>query len=262
MNETELKMLDILKQLRDEHGVFSVKSEFEAEGSRTEDLVRLNEIVYRADMKNCIKIGGCEAVRDLDQCLLLGASAIMAPMIETPFAMSKFKSAASKFYGANIKNIEWIINAETKTCLNNFDDILNSGAGFLNTITVGRDDLSGSYGLPRSEINNDFMFEKTKEFAIKARNKGLIVDFGGSITEKAIPFICRMYPYIDKFETRKIIFTAEKDENKIRKGIILATKFETLYLINKCNFYGSKAIEDKERLEMMENRLKDADICI
>lgn len=33
-------------------------------------------------------------MRDLDQCKLLGASGIMAPMIESPFALQKFANAA------------------------------------------------------------------------------------------------------------------------------------------------------------------------
>jgi len=258
MNETELKMLDILKELRDEHNVLAIKAEFEAEGSRTDELVKLNEIVYRADMKVFIKIGGCEAVRDLDQCMLLGASGIMAPMIETPFAMHKFKGAATKVYGDRIKDIEWIINAETKTCVGNFEDIMKEGEGFLNTASVGRVDLSGSYGLPRSEINKDFMFEQTKNLAVTTRSKGLIVNFGGGISFEAIPFIQNMYPYIDKFETRKVVFKAEKDEKKLKMGIFKAMEFETAYLKNKCEFYGRMANEDKERLNMMEKRIVEA----
>lgn len=78
MNATEKKMLNILKKLRENYGVLAIKAEFEAEGSRTDELVMLNEVVFRADMKLFIKIGGCEAIRDLDQCRMLGASGIMA----------------------------------------------------------------------------------------------------------------------------------------------------------------------------------------
>ena len=172
MNNTERQMLDILKYLKEEHDIIAIKAEFEAEGSRTDELVMLNEIIFRADMKLYIKIGGCEAVRDIDQCKLLGASGIMAPMIESPFAMSKFKNAAKKVYGDNWKDIEWIINAETKTCHENLDDIFEEGKDFLSTVSIGRVDLSASMGLTRAEINSDQMFGVTQDIAKRAKEAG------------------------------------------------------------------------------------------
>lgn len=258
MNKTENRMLDILLELKNEYNVLAIKAEFEAEGSRTDELVKLNEIVFRANMNLVIKIGGCEAVRDLDQCRLLGASGIMAPMIETPYAMEKFMSAAQKVYGDDIKDIEWIINAETKTCRANFDDILRVGKGFLNTVSIGRVDLSGSMGLPRSVINGDEIYEATKDLAMRAKDSGCIVNFGGGISLEAIPFIINMFPLINKFETRKVVFKASKDEQQLRTAILKAMEFEILYLQNKCDFYGRMANEDMARMEMLKVRFETA----
>ena len=82
---------DKLKILKEEYGVLSIKAEFEAEGTRKDELIILREFVYEANLGMIIKIGGCEAVRDLEECKLLDATGVMAPMIETPFAMQKFK---------------------------------------------------------------------------------------------------------------------------------------------------------------------------
>src|SRR5665647_1812234 len=144
MNLTEKRMLELLRDLRDNHGVLAIKAEFEAEGSRMDELVKLNEIVFRADMDLFIKIGGCEAVRDLDQCRLLGATGIMAPMIETKFAMSKFISAIRKVFSKEeIEDIKFIINTETITCFENIDEILGvEGIELVHSIAVGRVDLS------------------------------------------------------------------------------------------------------------------------
>ena len=258
MNCIERKMLEILKSLRDDHGVLAVKAEFEAEGSRTDELVQLNEIVYRADMNLYIKIGGCEAVRDLDQCMLLGATGIMAPMIETPFAMQKFVNAAKKVYGDAVGDIEWIINAETKTCRANYDEILREGEGFLNVVSIGRVDLSASMGLTRKEINGDTVFEAAKDFATRAKAKGLTVNFGGGISFDAIPFIQQMYGLADRFETRKIVFAMDQDAKRLQAGILKAMEFETLYLENKCGFYDKMANEDRARLGMLQERLEAA----
>lgn len=258
MNNTEKKMLDILKCLKEEHDVIAIKAEFEAEGSRTDELVMLNEIIFRADMKLYIKIGGCEAVRDLDQCRLLGASGIMAPMIESSFAMTKFINAARKVYGNEWENIEWIINAETVLCHQNLDSILEVSKGFLSTVSIGRVDLSSSMGLSRSEINGDEVFNKAHDIALRSKAMGYKVNFGGGISFDAIPFIQRMYPNNDRFETRKVVFHSSNDEKVLKSGILKAMEFETLYLKNKCEYYDRMAIEDQERLKMMAQRLKAA----
>ncbi len=256
MNATEKRMLDLLKSLKNDHNVLAVKAEFEAEGSRTDELVKLNEIVFRADMNLFIKIGGCEAVRDLDQCRLLGASGIMAPMIETPFAMKKFVGAAKKVYGDEINSVEWIINAETKTCRQNFDEILNEGKGFLNTISIGRVDLSSSMGLTRDVINGQEVLEASQFFAKKAKAAGVVVGFGGGISFDAIDFIKSMKGLVEKFETRKIVFKYDDNEDRLKAGILKAMEFEVLYLKNKCDFYDRMANEDRARMKMLTERLE------
>lgn len=256
MNKKEIKMLEILKELKSEHNVLAVKAEFEAEGSRTDELIRLNEIVFRADMKLFIKIGGCEAVRDLDQCRLLGANGIMAPMIETPFAMKKFVGAAKKVYGSELNDVEWIINAETKTCKENFDEILLEGKGFLNTISIGRVDLSASMGLTRAFINGKDVLDYTKFFAQKAKNAGIIAGFGGGISFDTIDFIKEMKGLIQKFETRKIVFKYDDNKERLKSGILKAMEFEVLYLQNKCDFYNKMADEDKLRMQMLLERFE------
>ncbi|MBQ8951836.1 MAG: hypothetical protein IJ065_11915 [Eubacterium sp.] len=258
MNSTEKKMLEILRYLKNEHDVIAIKAEFEAEGSRTDELVMLNEIIFRADMKLYIKIGGCEAVRDLDQCRLLGASGIMAPMIESPFAMKKFKNAAKKVYGNDWKDVEWIINAETVTCHDKLDEILDEAKDFLSTVSIGRVDLSSSMGLSRDEINGDKVYEAASDIAVRSKEKGFLVNFGGGISFNAIPFIQKMYPKNDRFETRKVVFHATDDEEKLKDGILKAMEFETLYLKNKCEYYDRMAVEDQERLKMMAERLEIA----
>ena len=254
MNANEKRMLDILKDLKENYGVLAVKAEFEAEGSRLDELIMLNEVVYRADMNLFIKIGGCEAVRDLDQCKLLGAAGIMAPMIETPFAMKKFVGAAKKVYGDKCRDIEWIINTETKTCRENFDAILKEGEGFLNTIAIGRVDLSASMGLERKDINSDVMFDAVYDFATRAKKNGIVVGVGGGVSLETVSFLHKMKDYVDKFETRKVVFKMSDNESMLKKGLVSAMEFEMLYLKNKCEFYGEMAKEDQERVKMLEKR--------
>lgn len=247
-------MLEILKKLKEDFGVFAIKSEFEAEGTRTDELVRLNELIFRAGLKSYVKIGGCEAVRDIDQCKLLGAEGVMAPMIESPFAMKKFVQAFKKVFGDGA-GITTIINIETKTAFENLDGILEEAEGFLDDVVVGRVDLSASLGLTRSDINNDEMLGYVKTICEKAVAHGLKAAVGGGISAEAIDFVEKLGNSVSRCETRKIVFPVEIVRGNYRNAFHLAQEFEVLYLKNKCEFYSAMANEDAERVKMLEKRL-------
>lgn len=255
MNREEQRMLDSLLELKEEYGVYGIKAEFEAEGARMDELISLRELILRADLKFITKIGGCEAVHDMQQCKILGATGVMAPMIETPFAMSKFVTAAQRVYGDQIDTVEWIINAETKTCHANYDGILEAGKGLLNAVTVGRSDLSASMGIDRKDIESKPVFDATRDLLQKSRNAGHVTNFGGNIGIESIPFIQGMSDVADRFETRKVVITMDNDENRLRKAIHRALNFELLWLLNKRNYYTRLSAEDEARIERMRNQL-------
>lgn len=255
MNREEQKMLDSLLELKEVYGVYAIKAEFEAEGARMDELIQLRELILRADLKFITKIGGCEAVHDLQQCKLLGATGVMAPMIETPFAMSKFVGAAKRVYGDELNTVEWIINAETKTCLSNYDAILEAGKGFLNAVTVGRSDLSASMDIERKDIETQPVFDATRTLLEKSRKAGCTTNFGGNIGKESIPFILGMSDVADRFETRKVVISMDKDENKLLKAIHKALNFELLWLLNKKSYYSRLSAEDEARIVRMQNQI-------
>jgi hypothetical protein len=134
MNLNEKKMLDILKSLKDS-GAVSVKAEFEAEGTRTEELLRLLDIARKADMKIGLKIGGCEAVRDLIEAKQFGVDYVIAPMVETQYALSKYALAINRVFSPLEQNeVIFLANIETITTYNNFHSMLKVTSESKNTM--------------------------------------------------------------------------------------------------------------------------------
>ena len=244
-----------LIELKEKHGVIAIKAEFEAEGSRKDELIMLRQMVYQADLDFIIKIGGCEAVHDLDQCKLLDATGIMAPMIETPFAMQKFRGAAQKVYKDQLGLVEWIINAETKTCLQNYEEIMKAGEGFITGVTVGRSDLSASMGIERKDIESEPVFAATQQLIDGSRAHHLTTNFGGNISVDSVPFIMRLANKIDRFETRKVVIAPPKTAEQIEAAIQAAIHFELMYLEFKRNYYHTMATEDLARIHNLKVRL-------
>lgn len=256
MIDIQKKMHSVLCEMREEHGLLGIKAEFEAEGSRLDELIMLNEVVLRNNLDLVVKIGGCEAMRDIDQCRLLGAKGIMAPMIETSFAMQKFKNAGEAKYKEDMKYVDWIINAETITCYKNIDAILETAQGFIGTVVVGRSDLTASMGIHRDEIDGEEVFNVVLDILKKARSAGMKASFGGGVSVDTIPFIMRLGDGIDQYETRKVIMKRPLSAEIAEKQIMKALEFELLYLKYKRLFYSKMADEDVKRINSLEERLK------
>lgn len=260
MNSLEHKMVDTLIDLRENHAVEGIKAEFEAEGTRLEEAMRLKEVVMRAGLELTIKIGGCEALRDMYECKTLGVGRIVAPMIESAFALRKFLLATQLVFSEDErKDIKFAVNIETIMGCNNFQEMLAiKEIDGLDGIVMGRVDLTGSLGMSREEINSEEVFKITKELFIKSKAKGMENAVGGGVSAHSLPFF-RDLPMgtLDRYETRKVIFKCPEalDKNP-DKGILKAVGFELLWLRNKRDFYNAISMEDNQRLEMLERRYK------
>ncbi len=73
MNALEYEMIDLLKRLKNDYGVIEIKAEYENEGSRQEELMRLKDVADKVNLPIIIKIGGVEAVTDIYNALSLGS---------------------------------------------------------------------------------------------------------------------------------------------------------------------------------------------
>ena len=260
MNAVEVKMLDALKRGRDEHGIVAIKAEFEAEGTRPDEYLRLLELTQRANLKTALKIGGCEAVSDLQACHLYGIDYVIAPMVETPYALSKFIDAKNKTHGPERQRTQFLFNLETETTLRNLHDMLPLAKDGVDGIVFGRVDFVLSRDMSRIAINDRSITTAVLKVAEACRANDLELVVGGSVTTDSIPALREVAAVrLDRFETRKVVFAGEAVKHpSIRAGIANAVDFELMWLQNKRDYYQRIANEDSARIAMIEARIAQA----
>ena len=258
MNILEYEMIEILKRLRDEYGVFEIKAEYESEGSRQTELMRLKDVTEKVNLPIILKIGGVEAITDIYNALSLGVKGIIAPMAETAFAANKFLNAIDTFIAEdNRRDIEFAINIETITAFKNLDEILNlEKINLLSGLTIGRVYFAGSLGKDREFVNSDEMYTYSEKIFVKSKKKKLKTALGGAITSTSCDFIKKLFEknLINKFETRKLVFNKDSLRN-ISEAINYGVNFELLWLKSKRRYYHRIKNEDEKRIKMLEERI-------
>ncbi len=260
MNRIEKEMVEILRQLKTSYGAIAVKADFEAECTRPEEALRVKDVAALAGLSLAVKIGGCEALKDLFEAKCLGATRVVAPMIESAFALQKFASSIEFMYSPEERcDTEFAANIESVTGFQNLDAILNSPhCNAVQSVVMGRVDTAASFGLTREQVDSPQMQNLARELIQKARAKGLKTALGGAISNATLQFFRSLEPgSLDTYETRKIIFNTKYaiPQGVAEKGLSLASEFEILWLENKRNMYGKIANEDESRIQMMRERL-------
>jgi hypothetical protein len=242
--------------------VEGVKAEFEAEGTRLEEALRLKEVVMKAGVSLTIKIGGCEALRDMYECRVIGVDRIVAPMVESSFALKKFLSASRLAFPEDERaDIKFAVNIETVSACRAFKEMLAlKEISSLNGVVMGRVDLTGSLGMRRDEINSRIIWEYTRDLFLAAKTQRIETAVGGGVSAESIPFFKDLpQGSIDRFETRKVIFKCpDAIFDNAENGILKAVAFEILWLKNKRDYYQLISQEDLDRIAMLESRYRSS----
>ena len=125
----------------------------------------------------------------------------------------------------------------------------------INGWVFGRVDYTMSYGLNRDDINSSDQITNSVISVSKEAKNNLDLVVGGAVSIDAVEILKIQKIHLDRFETRKVIFSSNAlDIKNLEKGMLEAINFELLWLKNKKNYYGSIFKEDDKRIKMLSDR--------
>jgi hypothetical protein len=225
------------------------KSEFEAEGASFEE-ISLFFSLTPAGKRRFVKIGGCEAVSDFNQAISLGASDIVAPMIESRFALRKFSEMCvalsekgEKRFWINLETVDGIANAQQI-----MSDAVRDG---ITGVIVGRGDLAQSLGLARDAVDSREVSEHVFSVLSSAKAMGLRTGVGGGVSLASQENLRGWASdgLLDHFETRKVLIHNSVED--MGKAIQVALRFEIEWLEMLARKSKKQATASKLRLDRL-----------
>ncbi|MBR1681667.1 hypothetical protein IJ707_07750, partial [bacterium] len=196
-------MLKELLELKNS-GVIGIKLEYESEFYDEKSAYELAELVHRVGLDLCVKLGGFSSIQDLHMCRKMCANSIVAPMIESSYAVEKFLNCVNQVYGKAYP--ELLLNIETKTAFDNLDEIIDKCNKRVSGFVLGRSDLKRSLSVvnPDDKLILDYCISLS---ALAQKNEKKFI-IGGKINSKSVDFISKI-PYLSSIETRKVIFNKD-----------------------------------------------------
>lgn len=262
MNTRESKCTKILTDMIENDGLIGIKTSFEDEGATFSETVRLKQVCNEAKTKVTLKIGGPEAIRDLKDSMIIGVKGVVAPMIESPFALQKFIGATKSYIDQDVLDtLQLNVNVETITAVNNIEDILaTKEADSLYGVTVGRVDLVSSMGKDRAHVNSKEVYDHAKRVFTVTKSKGLKACLGGAVSIESFDFLKKLHSegLLDKFETRYAIFDPSITLKNLSKALAKAQMFEYEWLLSKSESYNKFANQDIKRIKMIQDRINQS----
>ncbi len=211
MNELERRMVEQLQDLRENHHVIGVKAEFEAEGTRLEEAIRLKEVISAAGLGLTLKVGGCEALRDMYEARVIGVDRVVGPMVESPWALHKFVLPVKMAFPEDERDqVQFCVNVETSTGADNFEAHARRcrmRRAATASFSAGWTCL-GRMGLTREDVNSDAVYEVAESALPQADAARSRVRAGRRRLRRVPRRSCGGCPagYLDRYETRKVIF--------------------------------------------------------
>lgn len=252
--QTMKTLIDTLRNIKSQYNIVGIKQSFEDEGVILNDVMTMRRITEMCDLKMYVKIGGCEAITDINNCVNMGINTLIAPMVETTFSLKKYIDAVK-----NINSTDFYFVCETKTAADNLKDMLDSDVdNSISGVVVGRSDFTKSFGLSKSKVDSGFMNQQVESALETIKNKNLKTTMGGNISVQSSDFIKRMYTQglLDNIETRNVVIGLnDKNINRLDQCITNALKFEIDWMCYKSSNYTSIGNSYHERVQVLKRRI-------
>jgi hypothetical protein len=239
----------MLARLKGESGLVALKSGTEVEDMNFAELGLLRAISKDIVPLN-IKVGGPEARNDMRRCLELGADCIIAPMIESPYALKNFMQTMDELDPA--RQVERGINLETITAFQNLNPILTSKyARELGQVTAARSDLSGSMDLP---ADHERVLEVCAVIIARCREYDLKTSVGGNIHKGIVSEIIKQISPVTLNTRHMVVSSAALKHNPELIDEHLAFEMELCYALaefssERSALYEARAATLQKRLE-------------
>lgn len=228
--------------------IVSLKGEFEAEGLSRDCIAAEAAFAARRGLPYLVKIGGCEAKSDMRFLAQQGICRIVAPMIESAFAMRKYQDMLPD---GTFRHVG--VTIETVTAVERIEAILDAGPR-LTEVTVGRTDLTASYGGKGVDCPETVAMVKT--VARAARDRGLKTTMGGSVGVGTLALLeqdAELRDLVACVETRKCVMPVERFLEPGALEEAFAVEFALLDLQTAA--YGTIADAARNRSEALRARL-------
>ena len=230
-----------------------LKGSFEDEGLNIFEVQILSAMAAEFNTPLAFKVGGCEAKSDIQTALNYGASVVVAPMVESEFAVTKFISAVQP-YSSFLDEIN--INIETITAVENVSKILDKHHKNITGVVVGRTDLALSMGLSRKEVNSEEVMEQVELALTAAKGYNLTTTMGGSVNMESISCVINMANknLLDRFETRKVIMKSSCSDKELELALRGAFEIETKFLERTLMRYENGQLLASNRIKAIKDR--------
>jgi hypothetical protein len=246
------KLKEVLTKLKS-MGCSGIKISFEDEGALYNEVISMRNLTSLVGVDLSVKIGGCEAKRDIVDCMDLECDTIVAPMIESDFALKKFLKSLDIYNYSKKKGF----NLETIQAYNNLES-LSESFNKVDFVTVGRVDFCSSLNKDRDYVDTPEMYEMVKNVFKYARKNNIMCYVGGAVSINSKDFIGSLISenLLDKFETRYIIYDVHQiNFDDFEKLLYWGNVFEVEWLKYISSRYFMHANKDVKRIKMIEDRI-------